>query len=62
MTIRTLTRQARERLERALNRKEERLAAARYSAATGYDLPLAERSEWLRHAAQGAPTVKHRVS
>lgn len=59
--IHQLLAHARERLERALDRKADRLAAARYIAATGYDLPLEERAEWLRHAAYGAPVTKHRV-
>jgi hypothetical protein len=60
--IRSLPARAGERLEHALNRNAERLAAARYFAATGHDLPLVERAEWLRHAAHGAPAIKHRVT
>lgn len=60
--IRTLPALAQERLERALNRNLERDAAARYFAANGHELPLAERAAWLRQAAQGAPTTKHRVA
>jgi len=60
--IRQLPALARERLERALDAKADRLAAARYKAAIGYDLPLEERSTWLRRAAHGAPAIKHRVA
>lgn len=60
--IHTLPTSLWERIEHALNRRQERLAAAEYRAAIGYDLPIDERAAWLRQAAIDAPEIKHRVT
>lgn len=62
MKLYSLFAHARARLERALNRHEEQLAAARYLAATGHDAPPAERARLLHVMSYGAPQHKHRVS